>query len=106
MIAVSNFLIVCAIFGSTIALPLAVNSRESRLAHSRARDFQPLLTDVVALSEEINSILALSRRSTESIETPDTMWNGGDRIRRSEESIGSPEAMWDPPDDDSLRLSK
>ena len=106
MIAVSKFLIACAMFDSTIALPLAVNSRESRLARSRARSLQPLLTDIVALREDINSISALSRRSTKSIETPDPMWNGGDRIRRSEESIRSLEAMWDPLDDDSLRLSK
>ena len=126
MIALSRFLIVCAILGSTISLPLAVDSRESMRAHSRAKNVRTILTDVVALSDDINSMSVLSHRSTESIETPDnmwkgidrirrstesaeipdTMWKGIDRIRRSEELIRSPEIMWDQPDDDSLRLSQ
>ena len=108
MVAVSKILIVCATIGSTIALPLAMSSRESKLAISGARNVQQLLMDIVALSEDTDGKMALSRRSKETIETPDSMWHpqGEERIRRSKESIRSAEIMWDPSDDDSTRLSE
>lgn len=55
------------------------------LAHSRATNSQTSLTDVIALSDNINSMSALSRRSMASVETADPMWKGIDRIRRSGE---------------------
>lgn len=108
MVAVSKILTVCATIGNTIALPLAMSSRESKLAISGARNVQQLLMDVVALSEDTDGKMALSRRSKETIETPDFMWDPPEeeRIRRSKESIRSASIMWGLPDDDSTSLSE
>ena len=65
--------------------------------------------NLVVLSEDSNSVAALSHRSEKSTETPDTMWHPGaedDRIRRSEESTETPDTMWHPgAGDDRIRRS-